>query len=111
VEHPNNHLGRASRSERGLPPLEKVDSSPIRPKTKRFSGFSPGRDDAENKGARRVLVIDFIFDTEEVDGSSPFGPTILRPADFSTCDFLPALDFLSLLERICEPPAPPKPTG
>jgi len=32
--------------------------------------------DAENKGARRIWVDDLFFDTEEVDGSSPFGPTI-----------------------------------
>jgi hypothetical protein len=31
------------------------------------------------------------LDTEEVDGSSPFGPTIFRPAEFSTCDSLPVL--------------------
>ena len=44
-------------------------------KTRQNKALFGGYENAESKAGKGIYVCDLIFDTEEVDGSSPFGPT------------------------------------
>jgi hypothetical protein len=61
------------------------NSSPIRRQNRLFSCVLRYVVRGNAKQAKVLKVVDLKIDTEEVDGSSPFGPTISSPRFIPTC--------------------------